>query len=255
MSIFHSYVISLTGAVDRREHINNEFNTKNVVFSFFDAIEPFTLKQAEINLDISLDNSDLTENEKSCFMSHISVWNKAIEDNLDYVAIFEDDIFLSESAGLLLNDVDWIDVDFLKIEKTTDNVLLKNKTSYSFKNEKFTLGLLKSAHMGAGGYILSKKGLVELIKFIRKQKRKDHIDQMIFDWYRTEGNLNIYQINPVICIQDCILNPNNQKFQTTLQWRDKDKIRLHFINKVKRELKRFIVKILEFPYKVKLYFK
>lgn len=255
MSLIHSYVISLVSATDRREHIKNEFFSKKVFFSFFDAIEPNTLKNTEVNLNISLDNSNLTDNEKSCFMSHFSIWTKAIEDNLEYVAVFEDDIYLSENAGLFLNEVDWINVDFLKIEKTTENVLLKNKTAHLYKNKKFTLGILKNAHMGAGGYILSKKGLVELIAFIRKQERKDHIDQMIFDWFRREGDLNIYQINPVICVQDCILFPNNQKFQTTLQWRNKNKIRLSFLKKIEREFKRFGIKMLEFPYKVKLYFK
>lgn len=256
MSSYQSFVISLKRAYERREHIKEQFAAKNVAFSFFDAIEPSTLKQSEIQLGISLDNSNLSENEKSCFMSHISVWDKAIKDDLEYVAIFEDDIYLSESAGLLLNEVDWINVDFLKIEKTTKHVLLKNKTSHSFKSEKFTLGILKCAHMGAGGYILSKKALIDLMQFIKKQETKDHIDQMIFDWYRKERNLDIYQINPVICIQDCILFPNSQKFQTTLQWRENiNKPKIKTFTKLQIEILRLFNQIKDFPLKTKLVFK
>lgn len=255
MSSFQCYVISLKQAQDRRKHIENEFTKKNVAFNFFDAIEPSTLKKAEAEFDISLDNSELSENEKSCFMSHFSVWNKALLDGLEYLAVFEDDIYLSSSSSVLLNSDDWINADFIKIEKTAKNILMTHKKQYTFKTEKFTLGVLKSAHMGAGGYILSKKGLINLITFIREQERKDHIDQMMFDWFRKEGLINIYQINPVICIQDCILYPDSQKFQTSLQWRDKQKIKLNFINKIKREVKRFIGKMLEFPYKITLNFK
>ncbi|MDY6468059.1 glycosyltransferase family 25 protein [Acinetobacter faecalis] len=255
MSSYQSFVISLKRANDRREHIKEQFASKNVAFDFFDAIEPSTLKQSEFEFDISLDNSDLSENEKSCFMSHFSLWNKALEENLEYVAIFEDDIYLSASSSVLLNSADWINADFIKIEKTAKSVLLVDKKGYTFKNEKYKLGVLKNAHMGAGGYILSKKGLINLITFIREQERKDHIDQMMFDWFRKEGLINIYQINPVICIQDCILYPDSQKFQTSLQWRDKQKIKLNFINKIKREVKRFIGKMLEFPYKITLNFK
>lgn len=250
-----SFVISLINAHDRRKHIHDEFLSKNVSFEFFDAIEPHTLKNTERELVISLDNSDLSDNEKSCFMSHFSVWNKAVKYDLSYIAVFEDDIYLSQSSSVLLNTDTWINVDFLKIEKTTESVLLKNKAYKEFKDEKFIVGELNSSHMGAGGYILSLKAVKSLIAFVKAQETLDHVDQIIFDWYRNEGEYKVFQLNPVICIQDCILHPENQKFQTSLQWRDKKKEKMVWWKKIYREIKRIFVKALEAPYKVTLIFR
>lgn len=248
------FVISLTSSVERREHILNEFQSKKIDFQFFDAIQPSTLKEEQERLDFSFRDSLLSDNEKSCFMSHYSLWHKAIAENLDYIAVFEDDIYLSNNSAIFLNSTEWIDKDFLKIEKTSKYILVKDRKSLSYKSNDYVVAKLKSSHMGAGGYILSNNAAKSLIDFIKRQSKIDHIDQIMFDLYKNNGEFNIYQMNPVLCIQDCILYPNNQKFQSSLQWRDNKKFKLNLICKIKREIKRFIVKLLEIPYKVKLVF-
>lgn len=127
-----NFVISLSTAHNRREHIINEFGQYNIAFDFFDAVMPSNLAFISKNLNINLENSNLTENEKSCFMSHFSLWVKAVEQKIDYIAIFEDDIYLSDSAEVFLNHNEWLNVDVLKIEKTVQNVLMKRKKKYVF---------------------------------------------------------------------------------------------------------------------------
>lgn len=247
-------VISLSSALDRRNHIKQEFTQKNLDFEFFDAIQPDTLLNCENKLGLSLKNSSLTENEKSCFMSHFFLWNKIVNENLDFVAIFEDDIYLSDNAETFLNTNVLNDYDFIKIEKTTNNVLLHKQKKYKYKNVEYQVGILKSKHTGTGGYILSHNGAKKIIDFVRSQTKLDHIDQVMFDCYRVSGNVNIYQINPVLCIQDCILYPNNQKFTSSLEWRNIKYKKMAFYKKIIREVRRFVVKILTLPYKVNLYF-
>lgn len=234
-----NYVISLTTATDRREHIINEFGKQSIPFEFFDAITPKTLKETADFLQIDLNkNTNLSENELSCLCSHICLWKKAIDENIDYIAIFEDDIYLSKDAYLFLNNSDWIKNDwgFIKIEKTIEKALLKNPI---LLQENHQISLLNSIHVGAGGYILSKETAKKFYEHFLTLHELDHSDQYLFKIVLENDITPIYQINPVLCIQDCILYPNNQKFSSYLEWRDnKIKDKLTPTQKLMRELKR-----------------
>ncbi|HDZ6745664.1 TPA: glycosyltransferase family 25 protein, partial [Mannheimia haemolytica] len=100
----NNYVISLTTAQDRRKHIEAEFGKQNIPFQFFDAITPNSMEVKALELGIDISNSALTKEEISCALSHISLWHLAKEQNLDYICIFEDDIYLGKNANLLLSN-------------------------------------------------------------------------------------------------------------------------------------------------------
>ena len=93
----HNYVISLTRETKRRKHIEQEFGRQNILFSFFDAVTPDRIEDVAKKFNIILDRSSeakLWDGEIGCALSHISLWNLALEKNLDYINIFEDDIYL-----------------------------------------------------------------------------------------------------------------------------------------------------------------
>lgn len=122
--VMRNYVISLTTAEDRRIHIKQEFGKQGIDFEFFDAVTP-AYNQSFINIfNLDFTNSDLSDNEISCFLSHLCLWKKCLDDNLDYIAIFEDDIYLSADAYLFLNRPDWIDenINLIKIEKINKKI-------------------------------------------------------------------------------------------------------------------------------------
>lgn len=109
--------------------------------------------------------------------------------------------------------------------------------------------------MGAGGYILSLNAAKSLINFVHSLDYIDHVDQILFSQYKEDQTYTIFQMNPVLCVQDCILYPDNQKFVSSLQWRENIvKQRLNFSQKVKREILRFFAQIRNFKYKTKLEF-
>lgn len=115
-----NYVISLTNAQERRAHITQEFGKQDISFSFFDAITPDLIEETAKKFNITFDRSSkatLCDGEIACALSHIVLWNFVLENNLDYINIFEDDIYLGENAKELLN-VDYIDsdTDILKLE-------------------------------------------------------------------------------------------------------------------------------------------
>ena len=115
----HNYVISLTRETKRRKHIEQEFGRQNILFSFFDAVTPDYIEDVAKKFNIILDRSSeakLWDGEIGCALSHISLWNLALEKSLDYINIFEDDIYLGENAKELL-EVDYLpdDIDVLKL--------------------------------------------------------------------------------------------------------------------------------------------
>ncbi|HHV6305291.1 TPA: glycosyltransferase family 25 protein, partial [Haemophilus influenzae] len=93
----HNYVISLTTEQKRRKHITDEFGKQNIPFEFFDAITPDIIEETAKKFNITLDRSPkakLSDGEIGCALSHIVLWDLALENNLNYINIFEDDIHL-----------------------------------------------------------------------------------------------------------------------------------------------------------------
>lgn len=67
----------------------------------------------------------MCDGEIACALSHIVLWNFVLENNLDYINIFEDDIYLGENAKELL-EIDYIpkDTDILKLETLYGKIML-----------------------------------------------------------------------------------------------------------------------------------
>ncbi|HHV7109522.1 TPA: glycosyltransferase family 25 protein, partial [Haemophilus influenzae] len=98
-----NYVISLTSAYQRREHIQKEFSQQNIPFEFFDALKPSKELTSLMEKFIpNLLHAKLTEGEKACFMSHYMLWQKCLSEDLPYIYIFEDDVLLGENANKFL---------------------------------------------------------------------------------------------------------------------------------------------------------
>jgi glycosyl transferase family 25 len=251
----NNYVISLKSAVDRRAHIQNEFNSQSIPFNFFEAIEPALNKELLEKFKLNTKANKLTENETACFLSHFSLWNKVIKEKLNYIVIFEDDIYLSENASDFLCGEWPVNKDIIKIEKVYKKVVLKQNEKIKVGESEYTIGVLQKGHLGAGGYVLSYAAAKDLIAYVQSLNVLDHIDQILFNQYLKKGKYPISQLNPVLCIQDCILKPNNQSFISSLQWREnKIKNKLSFRDKIKREFIRIFKKIIEYPYTIKLIF-
>ncbi|UNW06589.1 glycosyltransferase family 25 protein [Acinetobacter variabilis] len=86
-------VISLKTATARREHICKEFGKQNINFDFFDALTPDLAKPLAEKMHLNVGDEYLTGGELACFMSHVSVWQKMVDEQIPYIAVFEDDIF------------------------------------------------------------------------------------------------------------------------------------------------------------------
>ena len=250
------FVVSLKNALERRKHINKQFMTQQIEFQYFDAIEPHQIDGALKNIGLELKNCSLTKGEIGCLLSHLTLWKKIIDNNLSYMAIFEDDIYLGSKAASFLKDNSWIpeNVEVIKLEAFSDSVQVELFSKKALIDDR-ALFLLKGRHLGTAGYIISNAGARDLFKYINQLDVLKPIDDVMFDSYIAKKM--VYQMQPALCVQDFIYN-KEVKFESCLQ---KDRSQRHMselvvpvkINKIslkiKREIYRFFIQIYNLHYK------
>lgn len=213
----NNFVISLRDNNEkRRTHITEQFSSKDVPFEFFDAITKTQLHVAD-DLGITFGESKLTDNEKGCLLSHVSIWKKVIDENLPYAGVFEDDIYLSKESGSFLSNYDWVDTNWhvVKIERADEKV----KTSLlnlNSLNNKGIIYKLKDEHLCAGGYVITNAGARYLFDKIKNYDITEPIDYEIFDNYIMDSGYIVCQFIPALCIQDFTLNKSYENLSSSL---------------------------------------
>lgn len=246
----HNYVISLLTAKERRNHIIQEFGKQNIPFEFFDAITPDLIEEKAKEFGIDISSSPLTKGEIACALSHIALWHLAKEKELDYICIFEDDIYLGENAKCFLTEA-YInnDVDIIKFETfSLDKQPKWQKKEKHFLNRRFYT--LTHRHVGMAGYLITKKGVRFILQELSKNKFIVPIDDILFDQLLQNKEYKVWQIIPAICIQDFVLNKTT-KFESSLEKeRDKrtantPKKKRNLIRKIYRELTRPLIQLKE----------
>ncbi|WP_104490081.1 glycosyltransferase family 25 protein [Acinetobacter indicus] len=203
-------VISLKTAKARREHIEKEFGKQNICFEFFDALTPDLAKPLAEKMELDIKDEYLTGGELACLMSHVSVWQKMIDEQIPYIAIFEDDVFLGNDAAEIFNSSSWIQEDWhiIKTEAFSEKVLLAKET-YSLKNTERQIKRLVGKNLGTAGYILSLKGAAAYIKFIKKSSLIP-LDELMFRDFIYSKCCDVYQMSPASCIQEMMLYPEKK---------------------------------------------
>ena len=178
-----NYVINVATNTERQAHIQQEFGKKNIPFTFFKAVTPIDTDSVYQQLGLTADTSHCTAGEMACLLSHVSLWQRCLDENLDYIGVFEDDIILGESSQKLLTQIDWLknhQMDFVKLEKTSRRAYLAKPSEFLYSTP-HRVYELRSRHINAAGYILSKVGATHLLAFVRGLSQLEAIDILLFD--------------------------------------------------------------------------
>lgn len=79
----------------RRQNVINEFNKKNIEFSFFDAIMANKMSKEELDAK-SIKDTFLSPSEIGCALSHCGVYDEFLKSDENSIMICEDDIYFTE---------------------------------------------------------------------------------------------------------------------------------------------------------------
>ncbi|WP_075321565.1 glycosyltransferase family 25 protein [Histophilus somni] len=238
-----NYVISLKSSIERRKHIEKEFGKQNIPYSFFDAFQPNEENENTIQQYVpSLNKTDLTIGEKGCLMSHVLLWQKCVDENLPFIAIFEDDIFLSSVANKFLCQYNWLKERFdfnqyfiLRLETQLMQSIYKNTEIQCFQHHDFIQ--LMSSHWGTAGYIISQLAAKKLLGLFKSPNLSlEPIDVILFESLLKEEQYPVYQLDPALLVQDFVWNKENCQLTSILE-PDRSKRKIININeKEKRNL-------------------
>lgn len=275
-----NFVISMTSAEQRREHIRHEFGKHHIPFEFFDAITPNeTLTQLISLLAPKLaEQEHLSGGEKACFMSHVLLWHKCIEDNLPYIAIYEDDVVLGSDASFFFNTDSWIktlfpsdDVFFIlrpetylmKVGGKPYKIIPISSTQQNHCSTlpAYELNKLTSKHYGTACYIISNASAKFLLNLLQTLPSNafNPVDHILFRNYLSLQELPVYQFNPAIAIQEDVLYKDTSQLASDIK-KDRNIVRhtkkeklsiskklIREINKIPEALRKaFRYKIIEF---------
>ncbi len=275
-----NFVISMTSAEHRREHIRREFGNHNISFEFFDAITPgITLDNAIAQFAPNLSNvHHLSNGEKACFMSHVLLWKKCIEDELPYIAIYEDDVVLGADAQFFFCTDAWIkslfpDSNEFFILRPETYLMKVGVVPYkpipapTVKQDSrpapstYELNKLTSKHYDTACYIMSNASAKFLLNLLQTLPSSafNPVDHILFRNYLSLKELPVYQLNPALAIQEDIFCKDTSQLASDIKkdrniTRRTQKEKLSIFQKLIREIKKipaalrkaFTYKIIEF---------
>ena len=249
-----NFVISLTTATTRRTHIQQQFDAQNIPFEFFDAVTPEPARQLAEKMRLPIRYDLLTGGELACFMSHISIWQKIVDDKIDYVAVFEDDIVLGQRVSDYLDNHDWIpqDYHFIKTEAFWPKANMSLR-GLMLQHDRRKLFRLLGGHVATAGYILSYAAADSLLTYVKAHESTRPIDHIMFEHYVEDGQYPVFQMNPALCIQDDVLNRHQARMPSMLEQDRRQRInnaipvhqrKLSPMQKIKREALRLLIQFL-----------
>ena len=206
-------VINLDRSSDRLAHMEVTFARLGLPFERVPAVDGRMLSEEEIAARVAARpfKRDLTRGEVGCFLSHRRCWEIIAKGRDRHVAVFEDDVLISDSIKEVLGKRHWIrtGLDIVKLETFLRACIIlppKAKIGHTF-----SICRLLSRHAGAAAYIISRKHarfLLEITDLVTGP-----VDNTLFDpEYDTCRERMIYQIVPAPCIQDFTLRKQTSVF-------------------------------------------
>lgn len=202
-----AYVISLNNPIKLLKKISN-YGLNPILVN---GVNGALLSTTEINNNTTYLCSKLcTKSTIGIAMAHIKVWEQIIKSNDEYSIIFEDDVIFTPNFKYNLNVIldnleSDIDILYLGCLGCSESFNLFSTFGYmtniiNYNNKSNNTYLKKSlVSFGTHGYIISKNGAKNLIKYI-KGRISNHIDFQIQELIKNKL-INSYVVNNLLVYQ------------------------------------------------------
>ncbi|PBC09898.1 glycosyltransferase family 25 protein [Mesorhizobium sp. WSM3859] len=246
-------VINLDRSTDRLAHVTAEFERAGMTFERVAAVDALARPDlASMPMGKRpVSRTRLTDGEIACLLSHRICWSAIAAGDDAFVAIFEDDVVLSEKTGPLLADRRWIpaDADIVKLETFFHRTVVGLNTVSA--GHGFSARKLYDVHMGSAGYVVSKKAAGALLEATREIRFP--VDHVLFNpELETSSGKVVYQLWPALCAQEQFLGRERVRFPSLLKQDRQEqhalrevrqKPRAAVYDKVRREVRRLSLQI------------
>ncbi|EHZ6874366.1 glycosyltransferase family 25 protein, partial [Providencia rettgeri] len=119
----NTFVINLKDDLLKRDFMRNQLDNIGISYQFIEAIDGRIMSDNTIK-QLAYDYPDcyLTKGEIGCALSHMAIYKKMIEDNIEIALILEDDALLPSNIYSKLIDIKNID------KSSKPNVYILTKT-------------------------------------------------------------------------------------------------------------------------------
>ncbi|WP_244421473.1 glycosyltransferase family 25 protein [Allomesorhizobium alhagi] len=199
------FVINLDRQEGRLRRMAEMFDAMGLQFTRVSAVDGRQLSEETIKRWCGgASFGEVRPGATACFLSHRGCWQRIIDEALPYAAIFEDDLHLGDDAAALFANGDWVpeEADIVKVETMRQPTRL-DKTLIAAPGRR-KLYRLAGKHIGAGGYVVTRKGAEKLLKM--SETFADPVDHFLFNpELPFASSLVTFQLSPAICMQDFFL--------------------------------------------------
>jgi len=212
------YVINLKKDTKKMNAVKKELDDQHIVYERFDGVLGKEVKNdPRINKTC---NDYCADGIKGCALSHRTIWETALKNNYEYIAVFEDDVIFNKNFNTTLqlnyNDIPTdFDIIYLGAMFECGDTSIYNRlneTVQGIHNTRINENILKvNGCGGLYGYIISKKCIQNYIK----EKITFHIDIDITKLNK-KYNHKAYAFQPVLVEQDVTDSNLNSKFPPIL---------------------------------------
>ncbi len=198
------FVISLDEAKDRQEHVKQQLDAQGLDFEIFPAFDGRSLNVEDYpayDRPKRLRNfgRDMRPGEIGCLLSHRSIYEKMIAENIAAAIVLEDDVIIEPDFAKVIGSLETCDapyelVRFLGSEKVAK---LKQRKVFDFGNG-YSLNRLMTTPGGAHAYLITLSGAKKMYKAM--QKNDLPVDTLMGHVWRT--GLNAFIVQPRLAEQD-----------------------------------------------------
>ena len=161
------YVINLARSPERRAFMLEVCARARVVPDFVAAVDGRACRSSATALSMA---------ETALILSHRKAWRKLLASQDDFAIVLEDDVHLGERfAALIASAFAGLAFDVIKLETLFHRTLVARDGARLGDR---MLHRLRSEHVGAAGYIVSRDGARKLLQSTRRLD--EPVDQTIF---------------------------------------------------------------------------
>ncbi|KLN60900.1 hypothetical protein WH96_10620 [Kiloniella spongiae] len=164
------FIINLERSAERRKKIKEQFNSIELNYEFYKAIDGRELDSKNIPnyahaYRLKEFGKDMTPNEIGCYLSHFTLFERILNEGHEMALIIEDDVNITSELPDILNN--------LKTVKTPwDMIRLATSRDRKFEilepiTEITNLVNLKGNACGAVGYVLNRSGAEKLCNYCK----------------------------------------------------------------------------------------